>query len=112
MDNEIFDLPAGDLASRKNAISVRESLKSLWINYSIVLINCEKVESISESYADELFGVLVLQFGYENLISRLKIQAAKPQVLASIASVIKRRRTQMSSKIPLTYHKQSSLCAV
>jgi hypothetical protein len=110
MNKEIFDLPSGDLASRRNAISVRESLKSLWANYDVVIINCDKVESLSESYADELFGVLVLQLGYEKFISRVKIQSAKTQVLVSIAAVIKRRKLQMSNSIKATHPPQSTLC--
>lgn len=95
MNKFIFELPTGDLASRKSALAVRESLKSSWSQFDVLVVDCKNVHSLSESYADELFGVLVLENGYDKFVSHLKIQSASPQVLLSIASVIKRRRAQM-----------------
>lgn len=110
MNSIIFDLPAGDLASRKNAIATRESLKALWVTHELVIVNCKNVEALSESYADELFGVLVLEEGYERVIQHLKIQAAETHVLLSIASVIKRRKQQMVSSKPLAKVSQHQFC--
>jgi len=110
MSNINFDLPAGDLASRKNAILTRESLKALWVEYDLIVINCGSVNSLSESYADELFGILVLQKGYEQVVKKLKIQEASPQVLLSIASVIRRRKLQLTAAKTMSYSAHNQFC--
>jgi len=50
------------------------------------------IQSIFESFADELFGVLVLERGFDFVIKHVKIINAADDVLRSIAVAMKRRR--------------------
>ncbi|MGQ1214784.1 STAS-like domain-containing protein [Acinetobacter baumannii] len=52
------------------------------------------MDSISESYADELFGMLVKEYGLETILNRMKIINGDDYLLGSIASVIQRRALQ------------------
>lgn len=91
-------LPSGDLSSRRLAISQRRLLEDDIASPSVVVVlDLADVTSISESYADEIFGVLVSRFGLESVISHLKIQNASSFVLRSIASVMKRRTHERES---------------
>lgn len=89
-----FQLPSGDLASRNLAITARHDLEKLIGNNKLVLMDLSNVESISESYSDELFGILAAKNGIENLLSHLKIKNANSSVLLSIATVMRRREEQ------------------
>lgn len=91
MNTNAIVLPSGDLASRGLAIPFRQQIEKLISTNSIVELDLSKVQSISESYADELFGILVKEFGLEIILDRMKIINADDYVLDSIASVIERR---------------------
>lgn len=88
-------MPYGDLASRTLAVPFRQMLETAFIEdkSSIIELDLKAVQSISESYADELFGILVKEFGVETVLDRMKIINADDYVLESIASVIDRRAT-------------------
>lgn len=88
-------MPYGDLASRTLAVPFRQMLETAFIEdkSSIIELDFKAVQSISESYADELFGILVKEFGVETVLDRMKIINADDYVLESIASVIDRRAT-------------------
>jgi len=88
-----YELPKGFLASRKLAIPHRHHIEEAFVNCNVMKINIDLsgVESISESYADEIFGVLVEEFGFEDVLSRIQILNAKKYVLENIAVVIDRR---------------------
>lgn len=88
-----YDLPKGFLASRKLAIPHRNHIEQALKNSEImqIQINLSGVDSISESYADEIFGVLVEEFGCEKILSKIQIKNAKDYVLENIAIVIDRR---------------------
>lgn len=91
-------LPGGDLASRRLAIDERHKIEGYIANNTTVFLDLSNVESISESYSDELFGILAAKNGVSNLLSHLKIENAKTSVLLSIATVIKRRSDQGSAE--------------
>ncbi|AXI03865.1 STAS-like domain-containing protein [Aquirhabdus parva] len=86
------ELPSGDLASRNLAIPQRQKIEeAISSQESVIEIDLRSVSSISESYADELFGVLVKTYGQETVLSHMKLVNADDFILHSIASVIKRR---------------------
>ncbi|MEZ9133071.1 hypothetical protein BCT04_11885 [Vibrio breoganii] len=82
-----------DLASRKTAAIERKSLESA-LSFGKVEIDLNNVDSISESYSDELFGVLVAKHGLEPFLTQVKILNAKDSILKSIAIVIQRRESE------------------
>tara|TARA_B100002003_G_C13900519_1_gene438726 strand:+ start:235 stop:543 length:309 start_codon:yes stop_codon:yes gene_type:complete len=98
MINCEYKLPVGDLASRSRAIGERKKIEEFLQKNEHLLVNCDDVLSISESYADEIFGVLVVQYGFDFLLENLTIVNAKKHVLQSIASVIDRRNQESSNK--------------
>ena len=95
-----LSLPSSDLASRRLAIIERKKIEKYIQNKNaIVAIDMSNVSSISESYSDELFGVLVIRYGAQNVLNCLKLHNAKKHVLLSIAQVIKRRK--LEAEIPI-----------
>lgn len=93
-----YRLPDGDLASRSLAIPQRHKIESLLNEGKVVSLNLEGVFSISESYSDEIFGVLVVKFGAKKVLSGLKVKNASPCILRSIAKVIQRRSNELAEK--------------
>lgn len=93
MRNYELRLPEGDLASRRNASPQRELIKNQ-ISENHVLIDCSRVLSISESYADEIFGVLVKKYGIDFVLKNTTVVNASKSVLRVIASVIYRRDSE------------------
>lgn len=84
--------PPGSLASRSQAIIARQEIEGLLFADNTKLhIDLSEVDSISESYSDEVFGVLVLRHGAEHLFKCIQLDNAKQHILASIATVIQRR---------------------
>ncbi|MEQ8860796.1 MAG: STAS-like domain-containing protein [Pseudomonadales bacterium] len=85
-----------DLSSRARASRIRE--------HALEIINADRhaefdlsgVESISASFADELFGVLLLELGEERFFEAVRVREANEHVLRSIALAIVRRRSRLS----------------
>lgn len=84
-----------DLASRTLAARERAKVVEKLALEARVTLNLSNVKSISESFADELFGVLVLERGLEFVTRRLKIEGAQDNVLRSIAIAMKRRSSAL-----------------
>lgn len=112
MGKTVFVLPEGDLASRTSAASVRVTLVALFERFERLEIDCSNVQDMSESYADEVFGILVLKFGFDSVLRKIKISKAKQEVLLSIASVMRRRKNQTSSKRFESISQNASYCHV
>lgn len=96
MNTNILVLPLGDLASRSSAVPYRLQLEELLSSESqpVIKVDLCRVDSISESYADELFGMLVKEYGLETILNRMKIINGDDYLLGSIASVMQRRALQ------------------
>lgn len=94
---ETFALGHSDLASRNLASKERSALYRQLNTHDKVVIDLAGVESISESFADELFGVLVLERGFDFVIKHIKIVNAADDVLRSIAVAMKRRRSTLAA---------------
>lgn len=87
----IYSVPGeSDLASRTSAARLRSSFEEC-LAASTVRLDLTGVLSISESYADELFGVLVHQYGLEWVFSRLQVVGASPPVVRTIRTAIRYR---------------------
>jgi anti-anti-sigma regulatory factor len=88
-------IPAGqDLASRKSAQLLRTQAEVAIRAGKTVIIDLTSVASMSESYADELFAVLVEENGLEWFSTNIKVLHESEQsdsVLRSIATAIRRR---------------------
>lgn len=89
MTFNLYEL-GGFLASRKSAASLRANIEAE-LRSGTVVMNLAGVESLSESFADELFGVLAQEYSFEGLFSRLKIVDASDSVVASIVQAIRYR---------------------
>ncbi|QTN43079.1 MULTISPECIES: STAS-like domain-containing protein [Marinobacter] len=93
MNTEKYTINGCSLASRSAAVSEREKLASAISRGSVVVYDLSSVVSISSSYADELFGVLVMQFGLDKVLGSLKVVGANRGVLRVIAEAMKERTT-------------------
>lgn len=83
--------PETDLASRQAATRVRAEVEGIALAGEVVTIDLGKVLSLSESYADELLGVLVARHGLEWFAEHIAIVGASPIVFRSIAVAIRHR---------------------
>jgi STAS-like domain of unknown function (DUF4325) len=83
--------PSAYLASRRSAAATRRDIESALEDSSRVEIDLTSVRSISESYADELFGVLVGRIGLEELFSRVALVGASERVVDSIVKAVRTR---------------------
>ena len=92
-----YELPKGFLASRKLAIPHRDHIEQALNNSKVMQIEIDLsgVDSISESYADEIFGVLVQEFGCDEILNKIQIKNAKEYVLENIAILIDRRSKEV-----------------
>jgi hypothetical protein len=88
---EAYTFQRTDLASRSLAAQERTQIENLLASNDMVQVDLGRVASISESYADELFGVLVLKRGLEFVTQHLRIVNAADNVLRPIAVAMKRR---------------------
>lgn len=88
---EAYTFQRTDLASRSLAAQERTQIETLLASNEMVRVDLAKVASISESYADELFGVLVLKQGIEFVTQHLRIVNAADNVLRPIAVAMRRR---------------------
>lgn len=98
MNTVDYRLPKGDLASRNLAIPQRLKIETLLQEGISINIDLAGVQSLSESYSDEIFGVLVVKHGKAKVLRSLKIINASPSILKSIAKVIQRRSNELQSK--------------
>lgn len=92
MEAYIFD--GTDLASRNLAARQRKEILSRMSGQQKFIIDLRNVQSVSESFADELFGVMVLEKGSKFVTTNVKIVNASDSVLRSIAIAIQRRADQ------------------
>lgn len=87
-----------DLASRTSAAKLRAIFEEQLVESSATL-DLSNVESVSESYADEFFGVLVEHYSLPWVFSRLNVVSARPPVIRSIRTAI-RYRLEVNQRVP------------
>ena len=88
--NNIFRLTETDLASRRSAADLRSLVESC-LHQGFAELDLSQVQSISESYADEFFGVLVDHYSLPWVFSRLKVVGARPAAVKTITQAIRYR---------------------
>ncbi|MBU1482038.1 MAG: STAS-like domain-containing protein [Gammaproteobacteria bacterium] len=89
-----------DLASRQAAAALRAEIEQHALSGRKVSIDLSTVLSISESYADELFGILALRHGLEWLSDNVVVHHPSAFVFRAIASAIRQRLLSRSPEIP------------
>jgi hypothetical protein len=99
MTDTIIKLSGTDLASRHTAATVRYNVASAVSSGNKVVVDLSEIESVSYSYADELFGVIAATQGFDWLVEHVKIVNAKEHVLRVIAEVISRRLKETGQPI-------------
>lgn len=91
LHQEIVVPDGSDLASRASALKIRHIVENVVNDGGKISVDLKNVLSISESYADELFAVLVEKNGVEWFSNNIKLLNHSPNLLRSIAVAIKRR---------------------
>ncbi|OAM51997.1 hypothetical protein A7981_00435 [Methylovorus sp. MM2] len=99
MDNIQIHIDGTDLSSRKTAAVVRQKILLAVSEGKTISIDLSDVHSISESYADEAFGVIVASQGLNWLVKNVQFQSEKDAVIKSIASAINRRLKNLNLKV-------------
>ena len=94
MSNKIVKIPGPDPSTRRAAAPMRLQVEALNAAGHRVVLDFESVEDVTESYADELVGVLVLKHGLGQLRDHAVIANASERVLLTIARAIKHRCDQ------------------
>lgn len=79
-----------DLSSRRSGAVLRVAISER-LRTGIVELDLANVKTISSSYADELFGVFVQEYGVQELLQKVRFGNARPEVLKSIAAAIRYR---------------------
>lgn len=95
--NNIFRLIETDLASRRSAANLRSSVESCLLQ-GVAVLDLSQVQSISESYADEFFGVLVDHYSLPWVFSRLKVEGANQAAVRTITQAIRYRLEQAEAR--------------
>lgn len=91
-----------DLASRQAAAAIRAQIVQYVLSgdNKKVSLDLSDVLSISESYADELFGVLALRYGLDWFSNNVAIHHANQFVFRAIASAIRQRLRSQAPDVP------------
>jgi len=90
-EKHILTFDTTDLASRSLAKAKRDEVELLLSKGTDIIFDFHMVESISGSYADELFGVLALKHGRDSLLSQIKLRNCKERCLEVVAESILER---------------------
>ena len=98
MEKLVIHLPRGSLASRSLAKIQRKKIAAIVAVGNVKLhFDFAQVDAISESYSDELFGVLVLNNGMDKVLNCIRLDNADESTLESIATVIQRRENDRNN---------------
>jgi hypothetical protein len=99
-NSELYLPDGSDLASRVSARNLRLKAEQSVAIGKVAIIDLTNVLSISESYADELFAVLVEQHGLAWFSNNIKLLYQSPNsdhVLLTVATAIRRRLENQES---------------
>jgi hypothetical protein len=89
-----------DLASRQAAARVRLTVEDRARAGDRVVLDFGPVESLSASYADELFGVLAARYGLDWLATHLRPHNVRPPVSRAMAAAIRYRLDHEPRRAP------------
>ncbi|MFC3679394.1 STAS-like domain-containing protein [Bacterioplanoides pacificum] len=79
------------LSSRPYGASIRREWVSMLEAGNCILVDCSEVDSISDSFADELFGILSVELTPETLCEAVKLSNISDSCLQTIAEAIQER---------------------
>jgi hypothetical protein len=91
MQTAEFRITETDLSSRQAAAKLRAQIETRALAGGRSLLQIGAVLSMSESYADELIGVLAARYGLEWVFSHVAFEAASPGVARAIVAAIRQR---------------------
>jgi hypothetical protein len=91
MNVPVIEIRGRDLASRSEAARQRYIIGDAVAHNGKVIVDLQGVLSISDSYADELFGVIAASKGLDWFLKHIVIKTSSRDVLRSIAVAIHRR---------------------
>lgn len=91
MADVTYTIAETDLASRHAGARFRALIEARARAGDRIAIDVTSVLSLSESYADELFGVLVARYGLDWFVEHIAVRGANPVVFHSIADAIRYR---------------------
>ncbi len=91
MADTLHTIAETDLASRHAAARLRAWIEERALAGDRVILDLAAVLSISESYSDELFGVLVVCHGLKWCSEHLVVRGANQTVFRSISKAIRYR---------------------
>lgn len=95
----MFKFTSTDLSSRRLGRIEHNRITSLIDDSCCILtIDLSNVNSMSESFSDECFGIIVLEYGYTYFISKIKFINASKLVKLSIANSVLRRKKELETK--------------
>jgi hypothetical protein len=97
MTNLQLKISSTDLASRANAAQFRNEILNCIRSYGVVEMDLGEVQCVSDSFADELFGVLAVKIGIDELVTKVKVLNAKDSVYRTIAINIRNRLKQKTA---------------
>lgn len=97
MNERYYTISETDLGSRTSAARFRSAIEKALAEGDSVVIDLGPVISASDSWADELFGVLVARLGLERFVDLVRIRGAASPVLRTIANVARERLNQGAS---------------
>lgn len=89
--NKTIKIEGIALASRPSASKVRTQVLSYLVEVGSVEVDLRSASSVSDSYADELFGILALQLGIEEFKKRVHVVTKSEGVLRTVAENIYKR---------------------
>ncbi|WP_427926122.1 STAS-like domain-containing protein [Xanthomonas campestris] len=88
--NNTYSIEETDLASRASAAALRNEVEDV-LRSGHVVLDFKSVLSVSESYADEFFGVLIEHYSIAWVFSRLQVVGTSPEVVRTIRKAIRYR---------------------
>jgi hypothetical protein len=91
MNNQQIQICSTDPASRFSGAEYRQTAEAILAVHGRVEIDVSDVLSLSDSFADELFGVLAGERGLCWFLEHVKVSGASEPVLRAIATAVSRR---------------------
>ena len=83
------------LGTRAEGATIRQRVETVWTNSKKIVFDFSNVETVSNSFADECFAKLVLDFELDEIKNKTTFENATPFIKAVIANAFKERLSQL-----------------
>jgi hypothetical protein len=93
MKDVVIAAAGPDLAARGAGANLRREIERAVVAGEQVVVDLKEVQSISDSFADEAFGILALEFG-QPVLGKISFDVTDRYLLAPIAKAIRARLLQ------------------